>query len=1316
MLGLFRNRQSSSWHRSITHTAAEHHPVNISTDAPTPNPNFPWLKLQEHTDEYVKKKKKLSPEQLEARLVEFIRIHADRMDVAIAACGHRLRSEVLRGLLLSDLNVAPGRSLSMSTYLQAIVAANRVNPVSVSDIEAQRANSMIAAAVIGASSPGQYLHELVKIVIAGVPPTFLIYTHLHALALKACTDFAAQLQSLRDAGQLRRAQTAASWLSNISEIAIKSAPENLGPEQLLDIAFPTWKSWARWNPNKERLVQWEQFSADERIPLKSLLALEGPDFVGRHDTMWEEILHSNNSSGISTLSSSTVRVGDLILEPRLAADTERTIYRLLVCIDAAAKSGPSDAGLLIYQCAGKTITDDALQLLEVIRAAGEPLISPLLLATYGAGKEPRSAQMTAAMRLLPLLEHGRRQTLRDLIFPHLVAFATDSIKNMQAKLKSQLESDKVLDEIEIDLQEFGNSMLNNVWILPFLDEHLLTLLGEWPTKADVVALNMLRRSTEARPESNKSILLKKINNFSKDRFIERGTIGKPEERLVEALISVWDEPPNNELQSVALYVAQLPGLDSKSICRCLSLLPLLQPSFVLALIPILQNMEKHIHIACAQLAKLLAPIPPSTSDPTHSWRLVLYELLKARDVRVVGNSLKEFKAAEWIKFLCDLQSACGSIDTRGDPPRMLDPVLLAWGQRLKKYQETLASLERDLAEHLLILKSLLYVDEDAVTDYIEAILQSFQKAAQTQTTSKPAMLAIIKLLTYENVAPVSKVLPLLITSSKEATDACMRVLELHHGSSTILVAEALLTSWVNSSDMSQLDKSMLKALAEMLGIDTSSKTGTPTASLEAAADYLDAQFAALFAEAQRLEGIRAAYKRVDSAGISKLLSHLKIEDPSPIEDLLASLPSSLVDVVEMVDNEVVEMQFPLNVTPLQQIAMGVGNAQSLIVRLSLTDYPKQPGFCIHLGNEKKMPANSRMPPVHIPWDISMESIFPDHIPCHGRPNRTSYQLTRVLRRYLQSGFNSLEEMHNLVSQALKDITTTCLICGTTKATQLRRSGVCDQHTCSTIFQRASLEIRLAEIRNDPPAMDLLLTMVHYAAASKKLELLPGCPFPNTLAVANALHKIPNLSKLGRVDDLTTAVQKLGSNTEKLLSWTALNYGGFLASATGKMKIPGWPAGTHQFLLANARPNLEATFRQQIGNLPTRVLWHGTSLERLFAITTEGLKICSNTSLQAHGAASGPGIYTADNPQTSWSYSTQTSGSNWSGSSISNVRVLLGLEAAGPAVGSGIHVVTNVSSLIVRYVFLVPSSATIPAPTIVGPPMLSVYNSLRAGAL
>ncbi|EAT91157.1 hypothetical protein SNOG_01508 [Parastagonospora nodorum SN15] len=52
-----------------------------------------------------------------------------------------------------------------------------------------------------------------------------------------------------------------------------------------------------------------------------------------------------------------------------------------------------------------------------------------------------------------------------------------------------------------------------------------------------------------------------------------------------------------------------------------------------------------------------------------------------------------------------------------------------------------------------------------------------------------------------------------------------------------------------------------------------------------------------------------------------------------------------------------------------------------------------------------------------------------------------------------------------------------------------------------------------------------------------------------------------------------------------------------------------PAGTHQFVLANARPKLESDFisRMTWTGRKSDVLFHGTTLDRLPAILAQGLK-------------------------------------------------------------------------------------------------------------
>jgi hypothetical protein len=149
------------------------------------------------------------------------------------------------------------------------------------------------------------------------------------------------------------------------------------------------------------------------------------------------------------------------------------------------------------------------------------------------------------------------------------------------------------------------------------------------------------------------------------------------------------------------------------------------------------------------------------------------------------------------------------------------------------------------------------------------------------------------------------------------------------------------------------------------------------------------------------------------------------------------------------------------------------------------------------------------------------------------------------------------------------------------------------------------------------------------------------------------------------------------------------------------------SGFHQFILANAAPELEREFATS----QARQL-HGTSLDRFHATISQGLGICSGTPLQRHGATSGRGIYLAEEPVTACSYATQ--GTGWTNSAFPRVRVLLGCEVVNMQSSNGICVVTNPRMVMVRFIFLLEPAAAAPLAAHITPPMMSVFASLWSG--
>jgi hypothetical protein len=345
----------------------------------------------------IKKKAKDTAEDRDNRLALLIKNHAVK-DVAIAACGHAMSPKALRGLLAGELNIELGNSYGLSSYLQAIIAANHVNEGAVSALEAQRAMELMAS---NNASTGRYLDALLQILINGVPSHFLIYPHLQTLAGLTCVEFATQLEALRKDCQWQRAQAATEWLKRFVVRSMELSPENLDSIRLLDAKFLRWRAWAAWSPDTARILRWELFSADQRLTLRDLLALEGPDYINnRHTTIREAAGTQGFNPSLTRLS-----VGSITFEVRrgLAYEVPNMVHRLLNLVDAAVVSSPNDIAILAYFCIDQSVTNRALDCLESLSSIADGLISALVCQVYQARNETRALQMAAVMRLLPML-------------------------------------------------------------------------------------------------------------------------------------------------------------------------------------------------------------------------------------------------------------------------------------------------------------------------------------------------------------------------------------------------------------------------------------------------------------------------------------------------------------------------------------------------------------------------------------------------------------------------------------------------------------------------------------------------------------------------------------------------------------------------------------------------------------------------------------------------------------------------------------------------------------------------------------------------
>jgi hypothetical protein len=879
------------------------------------------------------------------------------------------------------------------------------------------------------------------------------------------------------------------------------------------------------------------------------------------------------------------------------------------------------------------------------------------------------------------------------------------------------------------------------WLWSLIEnDSLEALLEDWPSVNDLNNLHSIRTAIQTSAGyagGTGMLLLGMINDYYLEILVKCGTMDVNLKTTVKALVNLWKRTTDRNRRSLALLVSEGRGVVSSTRStswQFINELPDLDIDLVRRFQTILNSYQQSGDAACVDLAALLGSNFAS-HQLINYWRPILYRMARERGTNLVGYALNRFTVHEWIEWLANLRSALGGdILWNQNSPPILNPDLHRWSHRLYTYLPAIASLEKDL-ELGYARQCFLLGGGQALQKTLEQILSilSFDLNSETQTAAH----AIIPLLTKngDNASNILDALTALTRATDDGVSACLQLIQLNKENSAE-VAEVVLAGWLQATSLTDADEIALELMAALIGVQPGIRGGWSNDSLKVVADYVDTQYALLVEEANRLDAMRMALKKKDPVGMTEFLAGIGIEDVPAVEAALADLPPHLINVVEKVGEREVEILFPLtNFTQLQRAAIGIENAQSIVIRLIVGGDGIPPGFCIHLDTELKgkgvsgvdssyFNAHKASVGSHSPWMSFPEDGHPDAPICHGKVIPAKYQLARLLNRHLFAdvdGLKSLEAVHDLIANALKGMGKLCITCGSAHDVNLRRSTVCQARWCNEAFLNASLEVRLSDIRSDPAAVDLLLTMVFAAATlSNRLELLPGCPFNSTATVLQVLNKLPSMVALQNCKHFDSTITALGPQAVQLLTWVCTCYKGFLTSATGSLKIPSMPPGTHQFILANASPEKESSFLAHINRDPTtRLLFHGTSPDRLFAILCQGLQIKSNTPLQTWGAADGAGIYMAEEPKTSWEYTNRIRlTGNWPKSTLSNFRVLLGCENAGPAAGgSRMHVIRDPSTVMVRYIFLIPASTpTMPIRNHLDSAMLSVFRGLRSGAL
>jgi hypothetical protein len=434
---LFNNaKPSEEWHHDIDATAAGARPSES---------NFPWTVLRSHTDDYIKKKGKISQADIDLRLASLICAHKSR-DIAIASASHAMTSKSLRKLLFADLNVAHGSYWGLKTWLQCLIAANNDNPASVSDLEALFARKLMPFVTDNARAAEWYLVGMSRALREMIIPSIHVLPEFMVLARRAIDDFANRLEGFRLKCEWASAREVVIWMVELANTSSPADPRGrILPEHILDAHFTGWRMWANWRPNIDRIALLSGQSQTMVVVVADLLALEGPDVLtGNYSTLKDGLIATYRAK------SSLLHYRRLLIEVDCSTPEglKKLLERVAGAIDAVFSDETSKTqlqsrfNLFTVLTVANPITNTGLELFEAACSVSSPpdtdvydTIQQIYINRHHLG----GIDIEALRRLIRVLNWPDTERLRRVILQDwLIAGIKNCIEESKEAVRAQM--------------------------------------------------------------------------------------------------------------------------------------------------------------------------------------------------------------------------------------------------------------------------------------------------------------------------------------------------------------------------------------------------------------------------------------------------------------------------------------------------------------------------------------------------------------------------------------------------------------------------------------------------------------------------------------------------------------------------------------------------------------------------------------------------------------------------------------------------------------------------------------------------------------
>jgi Poly(ADP-ribose) polymerase catalytic domain len=345
----------------------------------------------------------------------------------------------------------------------------------------------------------------------------------------------------------------------------------------------------------------------------------------------------------------------------------------------------------------------------------------------------------------------------------------------------------------------------------------------------------------------------------------------------------------------------------------------------------------------------------------------------------------------------------------------------------------------------------------------------------------------------------------------------------------------------------------------------------------------------------------------------------------------------------------IHIPLPLdNFNPFRRIAFGIGNAKVVYLNIRTRAPFEQPvatAFCLHLDEEFGIQDQLFLGRVAhgaqcTPWPTGGQ--HPNKTFCGSHPNRLIYQLNGIVWRNLRQTavISDPSLIQNVMTSEIARVSQNCIVCGKSTSSYLIRSTPCSK-LCSIYFRQSQLLVRFPEIRYDRVTVAHIFAALMAAAQCDHLSLLGNIPMslpkPIIITIVNQISEMMKQQPLDVI--LANSASVCGGlvdpQAELLVAWGLSSYRGCAVAIPDENVY----AKASVFFVYGT-PERENQFAERLA--PTgghsSIVYHGTTLDRLYPILQNGLQTQLRPEMMQHGAAYGNGVYTTPNINIAPSYS------------------------------------------------------------------------------